>query len=444
VSGLDLVWTLPLEAKGRDLGAYVATPVVLDGVAYSQDQASNVQAIDLDKGDVLWEKSYESTANGPNGVVVGGGMVYGATTAAAFALDAKTGEEVWSTPLVRTATEQIAMAPGYHDGLVYLSTSPAGYKGGEVGVLWALDASTGRKVWHFDTVPRDLWGHPDINFGGGLSYAPAFDKRGAMYVGTGNAGPIPGTERYPWGASRPGPNLYTDSIVKLDAKTGRMRWHYQLTPHGLCNWDLGAPILLRAGGRDLVVTAGLSGIVVALDRETGRPVWKVPVGTHNGHDNDGLMAMRGEGAKLKTPMVVYPGRFGGALGQMSANGTTVFVPVANAATGLVNQRTAGQAGRASGELVALDVASGAVRWKHEFSSPLYGATIATNDLAFATSFDGTLYAFEAGGGREVWKESLPASINGGLAISGGTLLAPAGYAEGEGQEPTLSAYRLPG
>ncbi len=444
VSGLDLAWTLPLEAEGRDLGAYVATPVVVDGVAYSQDQDSNVQAIELRDGDVLWEKSYEVAANGPNGVAAAAGLVYGVTPTTAFALDAETGDEIWSTPLVRTATEQIAMAPGYRDGLVYLSTSPAGYKGGEVGVLWALDGRTGRKVWHFDTVPRDLWGHPDINFGGGLSYAPAFDAEGSMYIGTGNAGPIPGTERYPWGASRPGPNLYTDSVVKLDAKTGRLRWHYQLTPHGLCNWDLGAPILLRAAGRDLVVTAGLSGIVVALDRKTGKPVWKVPVGRHNGHDNDGIVAMRGGGARLKTPMLVYPGRFGGVLGQMSASGTTVFVPVTDAPTGLVDQRTAAQTRYAKGVLVALDAAGGEIRWKHEFPSPLYGATTATNDLVFAAEMDGTLYAFAGSDGRELWKESLPAGLNGGVAISGGTLLAPAGYAEGEGQEPTLSAYRLPG
>lgn len=418
--------------------------MVVDGVAYTQDQASNVQAIDLASGDLLWEKRYESTANGPNGVVVSDGLVYGATTMAAFALEAKTGKEVWSTSLVRSKRERISMAPGYRHGLVYLSTSPASYKGGEVGVLWALDARTGRKVWHFDTVPRDLWGRPDVNFGGGLSYAPAFDGHGAMYVGTGNAGPIPGTERYPWGASRPGPNLYTDSVVKLDARTGKVDWYYQVTPHGLCNWDLGGPMLLRAGGRDLVVAAGLSGIVVALDRKTGKLAWKRPVGTHNGHDDDGLVAMRGEGSELKTPMTVYPGKFGGVFGQMSASAGTVFVPVANAATGLADQRTAGQVGTPSGELVALDVATGGVKWKHEFSSPLYGATTATNGLVFAASFDGTIYAFAAGDGRELWKESLPASVNGGLAVSGGTLLVPAGYAEGEGQEPALLAYRLPG
>lgn len=441
VSGLDLDWTLPIEAQGQDFGGYVASPAVAGGVAYSQDQVSNVQAVDLESGEVLWEKSYEALVNGPNGVVLGDGRVYGATPTTAFALDEETGEEMWSITLVRNEFEQIAMAPGYRHGLVYFSTSPARYKGDEVGVLWALDGRTGRKVWHFDTVPESLWGHPEINFGGGLSHAPAFDGEGSMYVGTGNAGPIPGTERYPWGSSRPGPNLYSDSIVKLDAKTGKVRWYYQLTPHSLCNWDLGAPVLVKAGGRNLVLAAGLSGIVVALDRETGKLVWKRPVGTHNGHDDDGLIAMRGEYSKLKLPMTVYPGRFGGVFAQMSTNGSTVFVPVVNGATMLTSQLNAVDIEAGDGELVALDTATGAVRWKHDFPSPPYGATLVTNDLVFATSFDGTVYAFDGGNGREMWRESLPAGINAGLAISGDTLLAPAGYAL-EGQSSELVAYRL--
>ncbi len=441
VSDLDQAWSLPIAAQGRDFGGFVASPVVSGGVAYTQDQDSNVAAIDLRSGEIIWETAYGDRANGPNGVVVAGGRVYGATPSGAFALDRKTGEELWSTPLGRNPSEQIMMAPGYRRGLVYLSTSPARYKGGEVGVLWALDARTGRKVWHFDTVPRGLWGHPEINFGGGIAYAPAFDERGSMYIGTGNAGPIPGTERYPWGSSRPGPNLYSDSVVKLDARTGKVRWYYQLTPHGLCNWDLGAPILAEVGGRKLVVVAGLSGIVVALDRETGKPVWRRAVGKHNGHDEDGLAAMRGEYSGLRTPMTVYPGKFGGVYSPMSANRTTLFVPVIDNATLLNTQTRALQTGAVRGQLVALDLTDGRVRWEHTFPSPLYGATTVTNDLVFAATFDGTLRAFDTATGAEVWSDSLPANFNAGLAISGGTLLAPAGYTE-PGGSPELVAFSL--
>jgi outer membrane protein assembly factor BamB len=447
---------VPIEAQGETLGDYVATPAVVDGVVYSQDQDSNVQAIDLSSGDVIWEVEQEAPTNGPNGVVVGGGHVYGATPSGAFALDAETGRQVWSQALVRSSTDRILMAPGYHGGLVYFSTRPYESQGGDVGVLWALDAKTGKRVWHFDTVPEDLWGHPELNFGGGLSYAPAFDDEGSMYVGTGNAGPIPGTKRYPWGASRPGPNLYSSSVVKLDAKTGKVQWHYQVSPHAICNWDVGAPILTRSGGRDIVVAGGLAGIVVALDRETGKLLWRSPVGVHNGHDDDGLLAMRGETERLKTPMSVLPGVLGGVYGSLSTDGAAVFVPVVNHATTLLNQKDAEEDSAYTGELVALDLATGDVKWKRSLESPPYGSTSATNDLVFASTFDGWVYAFDADSGRQVWEEAMPANVNAGLALSGDTLLVPAGYVEktqpqeqalNQAQQsaaPTLLAYRLPG
>ena len=101
------------------------------------------------------------------------------------------------------------MAPGVHDGLVYVSTVPGNangfYKGDGQGVFFALDAKTGKKDWSFDTVPADLWSsaHKDINSGGGLWHAPAFDGNGAVYISIANPAPWPGTDKYPWGSSRP-------------------------------------------------------------------------------------------------------------------------------------------------------------------------------------------------------------------------------------------------
>lgn len=241
---LKLVWKLPLSAESS-YGAYSSTPVIVGGVVYSQDLASNVQAIDLDTGEVLWTKSYEEPDQGPNGIVVGGGMVYGATPTKAFALNGESGEEEWSVPLADGSKEAIDMAPGYHGGLVYVSTVPTNvrseYPAGGVGTLWALDAKTGKKAWHFDTAPKSLWGNKKLNAGGGLWYSPSFDDKGGMYFGTGNPVPFPGEGKSPFGASRPGPNLYTDSLVKLDAKTGKLEWAYQATPHDLYDWDFQDP-----------------------------------------------------------------------------------------------------------------------------------------------------------------------------------------------------------
>jgi outer membrane protein assembly factor BamB len=449
VEELEVAWTVPLTAESA-FGAYASSPIVSKGVVYSQDLASNVQAIDAENGDVLWSKKYESPDHGPNGVVVQDGMVLGATSTAAFALDQKTGKEIWSVTLIRNEQEGIDMAPGYDDGIVYVSTVPVNvsefYGPGGVGILWALDAKTGKKLWHFDTVPKGLWGKPEVNSGGGLWYPPAFDEKGSMYVGVGNPGPFPGTEDEPWGSSRPGPNLYTDSLVKLDAKTGKLDWYHQVTPHALYDWDFqNPPILVDAGGRELVLGAGKSGIVLALDAKTGKPVWEKAVGKHNGHDDDGLLAMRGETSKLKTPMLVYPGSLGGVIAPMATDGKTVYVPVINGPLEVVTQTERQEPGPLNGELIALDVKTGALKWKHEFpTTPPFGFTSVVNDLVFATTYDGKVNAFETSSGRLVWQESLPAGTNSGVAIAGDMVIAPAGVAAAEGQTPEIVAYRLGG
>jgi glucose dehydrogenase len=266
-----------------------------------------------------------------------------------------------------------------------------------------------------------------------------------MYIGVGNPGPIPGTDEFPWGASRPGPNLYTDSIVKLDAKTGKLDWYYQLTPHDVSDWDLqDPPILVDVGGKKMVIAAGKSGIVVALDQKSGKVLWKRPVGKHNGHDEDGLLAMRGETSKLKLPMTIYPGSLGGVVAPMSTDGKRLFVPIVNSPLVLNSQTEKSEPGPYKGELVALDLKTGAVKWNHQLPAPAYGFTTTVNDLVFATTSEGTLSAYEADTGGEVWVSSLPAGTNTGVTIEDDMVLAPAGLPLAEGQVPELVAYRLGG
>lgn len=445
VSQLQPGWTLPLTAKSQ-FGSYSASPIVSGGAIFSQDLASNVQAIDLKTGKVIWTKTFESPDQGPNGLVVAGGRVYGATATAAFALDEKSGRQLWSVTLTRNEHEGIDMAPGYHNGVVYVSTVPGNnekfYGAGGVGILWALEASTGRKLWHFATAPESLWGQESVNAGGGLWYTPAFDDEGNMYVGTANPAPFPGTESSPWGSSRPGPNLYTDSIVKLNAQTGKVVWHYQQTPHDLYDWDLqDPPMLAEVKGRKEVIAGGKSGWVIALDPQSGKVLWKRSVGTHNGHDNDGVFAMKHEYSKLSLPETVYPGLLGGVIAPMSTNGTDVFVPIVNHPVTFNNQTEPQENGPSTGEVVALDAATGAVRWTRKFPTAAFGATTAVNDLVFATTFEGALYAFDAKTGSVVWETKLPAATNTGVVVSGNTLIAPAGLAAGNGQTPEMVAYR---
>jgi outer membrane protein assembly factor BamB len=445
VSQLQQAWTLPLTAKSQ-YGSYSSAPIVSGGAIFSQDLASNVQAINLKTGKVIWTKSFESPDQGPNGLVVAGGRVYGATATAAFALDEKTGRQLWSVTLTRNEHEGIDMAPGYHNGIVYVSTVPGNnakfYGASGVGILWALEGSTGKKLWHFDTAPESLWGQESVNSGGGLWYTPAFDGEGNIYVGTGNPAPFPGTESSPWGSSRPGPNLYTNSIVKLNAQTGKVIWYYQQTPHDLYDWDLqDPPILAEVKGRKEVIGTGKSGWVIALNPQNGKVLWKRSVGTHNGHDNDGVYAMKHEYSKLSLPETVYPGLLGGVIAPMSTNGTDVFVPVVNHPVTFSNQTEPQENGPSTGEVVALDAATGAVRWTRKLPSSVFGATTAVNDVVFATTFEGALYAFDASTGSVVWETKLPAATNTGVVVSGNTLIAPAGLATGAGQSPQIVAYR---
>jgi outer membrane protein assembly factor BamB len=450
VSELQTAWTIPIKGESS-FGSYASSPILSKGVIYSQDLASNVQAIERESGDVLWTKSYELPSLGPNGVVVQDGSVFGATGTAVFALDQKTGKQLWTTTLARNEVEGIDVAPGYDDGVVYASTVPTNasalYEPGGVGILWALDAKSGKKLWHFDTVPKDLWGNPGVNSGGGVWYTPAFDGKGSMYFGVGNPAPFPGGPEDPWGSSRPGPNLYTNSIVKLDAKTGKMQWYFQLNPHDIYDWDLqGPPILIDSGGRELVVAGGKVGFVVALDAKTGKLVWKRAVGKHNGHDGDGLLAMRGEYSKLKTPFEIYPGTLGGVIAPMSTDGSRVFVPVVNHPVTLASGSEIEEASAVNaGELVALNVKNGSVMWKREFPlAPAFGATTVTNDLVFATTYDGKVYAYDTSSGRPAWQSELPAGTNAGVTVEGDMVIAPAGVAAAEGQTPQIVAYRLGG
>jgi outer membrane protein assembly factor BamB len=153
--------------------------------------------------------------------------------------------------------------------------------------------------------------------------------------------------------------------------------------------------------------------------------------------------MRGESSKIKGGEV-FPGTLGGVIAPMATDGKTVFVPVVNHPLTITSGAEIGEGGTMSGELVALDAATGKVKWKHELPGAAFGAPVVVNDVVFVASSDGSLFGLDAKSGGELWVQSLPAGINAGLVASGDTLLAPAGLTAAEGQTPALVAYRLGG
>jgi alcohol dehydrogenase (cytochrome c) len=453
VGTLGLAWAVPNVTPAppnRWPGVYATTPVVVDGMMYTQDLDSNVYAIELSTGRVKWTKKYNSPINGPNGVNVVGGKVFAATTSNAFALDARTGTELWSRKLIRNDVEGINMAPGVNNNTVYISTGPgnadAFFTGGGAGVLWALDAATGQTKWTFNSVPLDLWGNTELNSGGGIWYTPSFDARGDVYVSIGNPAPFLGTAEFPWGSSRPGPNLYTNSVVKLNHQTGQVIWYNQVLPHDVYDWDLqNSPVLTSVNGRQVVIASGKMGYVYLMDATTGQLLWKTSVGKHNGHDNDNLLAMNKEFDKLPAmPFEVFPGVLGGVISPIAVDATTIYAAVNNHSARWVTHWPPELPGfeEATGELVAIDLASGRIKWKHDFPTSAYGAASVVNDLVFTTTFDGYVHAVKTATGEVVWSEKLPAAVNAPVAIHGEYLLAGSGWPFTDTERADIVAYKL--
>ena len=169
-------------------GNYATTPIVLNGVVYFQDLNSNVYAIDQVTGALKWKHAFNAPSIGPNGVSFGYGRLYGATEKFAFALNPANGAVLWQHTLTGSPRDGIDMAPQLYDNKVLISTVPGSgvkhfYEPNAVGVVYSLDASTGKTIWTFTTVPKQKRG---LRSGGGLWYPPAVDAAGDVYLGVAN------------------------------------------------------------------------------------------------------------------------------------------------------------------------------------------------------------------------------------------------------------------
>ncbi len=264
-----------------------ASPVVADGMLFI-NAGSHIYAFDPAKGDVIWTATPEAATSGMyKGVAVGGGLVYvGLSNAHIVALEEKTGKLVWTgvvgdDPAVKG--QAIPAGPTYVNGMVISGMANGDY--GLDGRIVALDAKTGKRVWLFNTIPapgekgHETWPAGDDIYkkgGGGVWVNGAVDPElGLIYFGVGN--PVP-----QWGGElRGGDNLYTDSVVALDVKTGKPRWHYQVVHHDIWEQDLGTPMILYdTTGEDgkphkAIAAMRTDGMLFLLDRATGKPVFPV-------------------------------------------------------------------------------------------------------------------------------------------------------------------------
>jgi outer membrane protein assembly factor BamB/plastocyanin len=434
IDQLEVDWTFEFTATGF-FGAFTAAPVVIDDVIYLQDMQSNIFALDRESGDVIWEAEYNIGTIGPNGVAVGYGHVYAGLGDAGevVAVDAETGEEVWRERIGSPPGEGIDMSPTVYDGLVYISTVPGTglgsfYEGGNRGVLYALDALTGERVWWWDTTgDENAWNAARVAGGGGLWQPPSVDTdTGNIFFGVGNPSPWPLTPECPNAECRPGDNLYTNSMVSMNTEVGGVRWYYQDAPHDLFDHDFqNTPVLIDAeiDGVEtiLVVGSGKTGNVVAVNDSNGQLLWRTPVGTHMNADLTELPE--------DEYVEIWPGFLGGVETAIAyANGlviaTYVELPQFQSAIG----QSPDQYGynEATGGIVAIDVTNGEIVWETEIPTmPLAGATIA-NDLVFSSGLNGIIQAFDINTGEEVWSYQLSAGVNAPIAIAGDMLFIGAG------------------
>ena len=465
VSALKLAWTFHTGVGGRS-ASVEATPVIAAGRLYITAPDDEVFALDPVSGHLLWHATPtlapDTTPVRVNrGVAYGAGRVYLATLDdRLIAYDAVTGKQQWAAILATDHHRYFeSMAPQFDRGRVLI-----GISGGEQemrGFVAAFDAASGRKVWQFNTVPGpgDLggstWptGGTYLHGGGPVWMTPAVDAAlNMVYVCVAN--PSPDFN----GSPRPGLNLFTDSIVALDASTGRLKWYFQEVHHDLWDMDPASPpalLSVQVGGQAVpaLVQAGKSGWLYVLDRRTGRPVvptpeQPAPAGPSWQHawptqpepqsqpfvpqcPPPGLFAHEGciFTPPSEVPTLIAPGQVGGsAWSPVSYSPRTGLVYITANTYPMVRSTTPtsccfSHAPAALpnvpyvGALVGYDVALGRIAWLAPLAGLAYGGSAVTaGDVVFSGESAGYVDAHDARTGRLLWQYQAGAGADAAPAL----------------------------
>jgi alcohol dehydrogenase (cytochrome c) len=461
VDQLEMKWVKQLET----LADVETTPLVVDGVMYLTQSPSNVFALDASTGSQFWsyehrlpEKLSLCCGRQNRGVAILGETLFlGTLDAKLIALDAKTGTVQWETQSADPNTGYSKTAAPLVIGDKVIS----GIAGGEYGIrgfLDAYDAETGELAWRFYTIPgegephNDTWEDDSWKTGGAPTWITgAYDPElNLVYWGTGNPGPD-------WnGEAREGDNLYSDSVVALDADTGELRWHFQFTPHDVHDWDATQiPILIDiefdGRPRKLMLFPNRNGFFYVLDRVTGEFLRGTPFAKQTWAER-----IDENGRPIRIPgmfpseegVLVYPSVNGAAnwwsntysprtelLYVVTYDGADTFfigedeyVPgemfLGGAPERLVPQETYASMIR------AIEPRTGDTRWEFPLQPKTQSGLLSTaSDLVFGGSVDGYFYALDAVNGTELWR----------MNVGGNVKAAPISYMVGNVQYVTIAA-----
>jgi alcohol dehydrogenase (cytochrome c) len=431
-------WVYQTGATGK----FETTPLVVDGILYGTAPDNRAFALDARTGRPIWLYQRQLPADiRPccgrinRGVAILENKVFmGTLDAHVIALDAKTGSVVWDVAAVDYKLGySFTLAPLVVKNLVVLGVS-----GGEYGIrgfIDAYDAETGQRKWRFYTVPgpgdpgHETWEGDSWKTGGVPAWVTGtYDAaRNELLWPTGN--PAPSNR----GEGRAGVNLYSDSLLALDADSGKLNWSFQFTRHDEHDWDATqVPVMIDEGGKHLIAQANRNGYFYVLDRSSGKLVLANPFGKvtwSHSKDAEGRPVAVKESTPTLEGRQVCPG---------AAGVTNWESPTFDPQTGLfyVNAReqcdvfsTAPQPyepGHAYygsayfpaddsepfwGALRAIDPASGKVKWEFKYPSPSWSGVLSTaGGLVFTGDSEGNFVALDAASGKALWHFQTGAAV----------------------------------
>jgi quinohemoprotein ethanol dehydrogenase len=469
IERLGLAWALDLPGEGT----LEATPIAVDGVLYFTGSYADVYAVDVSTGALLWKYEPQTWKVNPRkmnfGLPVNRGAAYaagrvfvGALDGRLIALDARSGEVLWSVDTIPAKMFNVSTgAPRVFNDLVIIGNSGADF--GARGFVTAYDQATGEQRWRFYTVPgrpEDNQGDPAMEraaqtwsgkywitgTGGTVWNGMTFDRElNQIYIGVGNGGPYDPSVRSPGD----GDNLYLASVVALDAATGRYVWHYQANPREGWDYKSTANMIattLTIGGeqRKVLLQAPTNGFFYVLDRQTGKLISAEKTGKVNWASHIDLSTGRPvEAPNLRYEtgeVTIYPGSLGGHNWQaMSYSPLTglVYIPYMQLGSRYVRNAAGEEGGFAfrdltlfsvvdendpgdgKGALLAWDPVAQKLQWKVQHPHVWNGGTLVTaGDVVFQGTADGWFSAYEAKTGEQLWR------FNAGHGIIG----APMSYA----------------
>jgi PQQ-dependent dehydrogenase (methanol/ethanol family) len=418
---LGVAWSTSLGPAQFLVESY---PIEVAGKLYVTTSTDEVQAYDAATGRLLWQYAprvdfsqstgiggYGVTTN--RGVAADGGSLFELTFDDHLrAVSQATGEELWSSTVANDATGAYeTMAPTVYGGLVFVGIS--GSQDGIRGFIAAYDEHTGKQVWRFWTVPAAGTGWvPKGGGGGGVYMPPTIDtQRGVVYAATSTPAPTI------FGGGRRGADLYTDSILALNASTGKLIWYYQEVPHDLWGYGAASPVMIfdtRVHGKILraVAEAGKSGYVYILDASTGKPLFAPVAYVKEGHP-----------PPTRKGTLVCPGSVGGSPYSpiaLDPQASAAYVTGVNLCQILKITSTPGTGEKAfggiritppgekpSGTLDAVNLTNGRLLWQRNMLTPMVGGATATaSNLVFTGDQHGNLYAIDAHTGDTLWHANL--------------------------------------